>query len=432
MTASLIGFAVLLVICFLGFPLGFAMVAVGFVGFGIVRGFDPAVATVGTEILDFSMSYSFSALPLFILMGAFVYRAQLAEDMYDTANAWLGHYRGGLAMATVAACGGFAAVSGSSVATAATMAKVALPQMRRYGYADHLAAGSIAAGGTVGILIPPSIALIIYGIITESDIGKLFIAGIVPGIMTVALYIAVIRLTTAINPEIGPQGPKVDWIGRFMSLGRIWGIVLLFLFILGGIYIGVFTPSEAGGIGAVGALVFAIFRRKMSLSIFVQSLIEAGRTTVLVFSVAYGAIIFSNFINIAGLPDAIVEFVNALDIPPIGVMLTIMAIYILLGTVFEGIGMILLTVPIFFPIVESLGFDLIWFGIVVIMVTEISLITPPVGMNVFVLKSMLPDVSLWTIFRGIGPFFAADLMRLGLVVFFPPIALWLPSLMVRF
>jgi tripartite ATP-independent transporter DctM subunit len=431
MTASLIGFAVLLVICFLGFPLGFAMVAVGFVGFGLVRGFAPAVSTVGTEILDFSMSYSFSALPLFILMGAFVYRAQLAEDMYDTANAWLGHYRGGLAMATVAACGGFAAVSGSSVATAATMAKVALPQMRRYGYADHLAAGSIAAGGTVGILIPPSIALIIYGIITESDIGKLFIAGIVPGIMTVALYISVIRLTTAINPEIGPQGPKVDWLGRLMSLGRIWGIVLLFLFILGGIYIGVFTPSEAGGIGAVGALAFAIFRRKMSWPVFVQSLIEAGRTTVLVFSVAYGAIIFSNFINIAGLPDAIVEFVNALDIPPIGVILTIMAIYIILGTVFEGIGMILLTVPIFFPIVESLGFDLIWFGIVVIMVTEISLITPPVGMNVFVLKSMLPDVSLWTIFRGIGPFFAADIVRLGLVVFFPSIALWLPSLMVR-
>ena len=429
MTASLIGFAVLLVICFLGFPLGFAMVAVGFVGFGIVRGFEPAVATVGTEILDFSMSYSFSALPLFILMGAFVYRAQLAEDMYDTANAWLGHYRGGLAMATVAACGGFAAVSGSSVATPATMAKVALPQMRRYGYADHLAAGSIAAGGTVGILIPPSIALIIYGIITESDIGKLFIAGIVPGILTVALYIAVIRLTTAVNPEIGPQGPKVDWIGRFKSLGRIWGIVLLFLFILGGIYIGVFTPSEAGGIGAVGALAFAIFRRKMSWSVFVESLIEAGRTTVLVFSVAYGAIIFSNFINIAGMPDAIVEFVNALDIPPIGVMLTIMAIYILLGTVFEGIGMILLTVPIFFPIVENLGFDLIWFGIVVIMVTEISLITPPVGMNVFVLKSMLPDVSLWTIFRGIGPFFAADLVRLGLVIFFPQIALFLPSLM---
>jgi C4-dicarboxylate transporter DctM subunit len=432
MTASLIGFAALLFICFLGFPLGFAMVAVGFVGFGLVRGFEPAVATVGTEILDFSMSYSFSALPLFILMGAFVFRAQLAEDMYDTANAWLGHYRGGLAMATVAACGGFAAVSGSSVATAATMAKVALPQMRRFGYADHLAAGSIAAGGTIGILIPPSIALIIYGILTESDIGRLFIAGIIPGILTVVLYILVIRLTTALNPEIGPRGPKVAWLGRFKSLGRIWGIVLLFLFILGGIYIGVFTPSEAGGIGAVGALAFAIFRRKMSWSIFVESLIEAGRTTVLVFSVAYGAIIFSNFINIAGMPDAIVVFVNELNVAPIGVMLTILAIYILLGTVFEGIGMIQLTVPIFFPIVENLGFDLIWFGIVVIMVTEISLITPPVGMNVFVLKSMLPDVSLWTIFRGIGPFFAADIVRLGLVVFFPPIALWLPSLMLRF
>ena len=432
MVVSLIGFGILLVICFIGFPLGWAMVLVGFFGFGFVRGFEPALATVGQLVLDFSMNYHFSTLPLFILMGAFVYRAALAEDMYDAANAWLGHMRGGLAMATVAACGGFAAVSGSSAATAATMAKVALPSMRRFKYDDRLAAGCVAAGGTIGILIPPSIALIIYGILVEEDIGKLFIAGVIPGILTVLLYIAVIRIVTMVKSDWGPPGERTSWPGRMKALGKVWGIVLLFIFILGGIYAGVFTPTEAGGIGAAGALAFAIARRKMSLIEFYRSLVEAGKTTVFVFTVAYGAIIFSNFINIAGMPDDILDFVNALNVPPMGVILAILVIYVMLGAVFEGIGMILLTVPIFFPIVQSLGFDLIWFGIVVIMVTEISLITPPVGMNVFVLKSMLPDVSLWTIFRGIGPFFCADLVRLGLVVFFPQIALWLPSVMLSF
>ena len=429
MLVSLIGFAILLLICFAGFPLGWAMVVVGFGGFAFVRGIDPALGTVGQLLLDFSMNYHFSTLPLFILMGTFVYRAALAEDMYDAAYAWLGHFRGGLAMATVAACGGFAAVSGSSAATAATMAKVALPSMRRFNYDDRLAAGSVAAGGTIGILIPPSIALIIYGILVEEDIGKLFIAGILPGILTIILYIVAIRLVTMFRSDWGPPGARTEWIERFKALGKVWGIVLLFIFILGGIYAGVFTPSEAGGIGAAGALIFAMARRKMPLDEFFKSLVEAGKTTVFVFTVAYGAIIFSNFINIAGMPDDILEFVNTLNVPPMGVIFAILVIYVLLGAVFEGIGMILLTVPIFFPVVQSLGFDLIWFGIVVIMVTEISLITPPVGMNVFVLKTMLPDVSLWTIFRGIGPFFCADLVRLALVVFFPAIALWLPSFM---
>ena len=429
MLVSLIGFAILLLICFAGFPLGWAMVVVGFGGFAFVRGIDPALGTVGQLLLDFSMNYHFSTLPLFILMGTFVYRAALAEDMYDAAYAWLGHFRGGLAMATVAACGGFAAVSGSSAATAATMAKVALPSMRRFNYDDRLAAGSVAAGGTIGILIPPSIALIIYGILVEEDIGKLFIAGILPGILTIILYIVAIRLVTMFRSDWGPPGARTEWIERFKALGKVWGIVLLFIFILGGIYAGVFTPSEAGGIGAAGALIFAMARRKLPLDEFFKSLVEAGKTTVFVFTVAYGAIIFSNFINIAGMPDDILEFVNTLNVPPMGVIFAIMVIYVLLGAVFEGIGMILLTVPIFFPVVQSLGFDLIWFGIVVIMVTEISLITPPVGMNVFVLKTMLPDVSLWTIFRGIGPFFCADLVRLALVVFFPAIALWLPSFM---
>ena len=429
MIESLAGFAILLLMVFLGFPLGFAMVAVGFVGFGLVRGWEPALETVGQLILDFAMSYSFSVLPLFVLMGAFVYRAALSEDLYDASNAWLGHHKGGLAMATVAACGGFSAVSGSSVATAATMAKVAMPSMRRYRYNENLAAGTIAAGGTMGILIPPSIALVIYGIIVEEDVGKLFIAGIVPGIITVLLYIFVIKALITFRPGLGPPGPWTSWPDRFRALKGVWGIVALFVLVLGGIYLGVFTPTEAGGIGAVGAAAFAVMRRKMGWREFFGGLVEAGQTTTMVFSVAFGAIILSNFMNISGMPVQIVDWVDSLDIPPITVILVICLIYVVLGCIFEGIGMILLTVPIFFPVVDSLGFDLIWFGIVVIMVTEISLITPPIGMNVFVLKKLLPEMSLWGIFSGIGPFFLADIVRLMLVIFIPGLALYLPSLM---
>lgn len=429
MTASFIGFAVLLGIAFLGFPLGFSMMMVGFVGFAMLRGWDPAFEMVGQQIIDLSLSYGFSVLPLFVLMGVFVYRANLSNDLYDAANAWMGHFRGGLAMATVTACAGFAAVSGSSVATAATMAKVSIPPMRRYRYADSLAAGSVAAGGTMGILIPPSAAMVIYGILTEEDIGKLFIAGIVPGIVTVLLYVAVIRIVTAVRPEMGPGGERASWSVRFRSLTKVWGILALFALVLGGIYFGIFTPSEAAGIGAMGALLFALARRCMSWLAFWQSLLEAAKTTSLIFSVAFGALILNNFINMAGLPTIVVEFVQSMDVAPIVVIVVICLIYVALGCIVEGIGMILLTVPIFFPVVQALGFDMIWFGIVVIMVTEISLITPPIGLNVFVMKTMLPDVPLTTIYKGILPFLAADIVRLALVVFIPPIALYLPNLM---
>lgn len=332
-------------------------------------------------------------------------------------------------MATVAACGGFAAVSGSSVATAATMAKVAIPSMRKYQYSDSLAAGTVAAGGTVGILIPPSAALIVYGILTEESIGELFVAGIIPGIITIALYIAVISIVTRIWPALGPAGERSSWRVRFITLGKIWGVVVLFVLILGGILFGVFTATEAGGIGAAGALAFALLRRKMSWKIFAESLVEAAETTATVFTVAFGALILNNFVTIAGLPDAIVEFIRSLDLAPIVVILIVLGIYIILGTIIEGLAMIFLTVPIFVPVVESLGFNLIWFGIVMVMVVEISLITPPIGLNVFVMKSMLPDVELVAIFKGIAPFFAADIVRLLLVVFLPWLALYLPRLL---
>ena len=428
MTESLVGIGVLLVILFLGAPLGFSMMIVGFAGFGLIRGWEPALEMAGQQILDLALGYSFSVLPLFILMGVFVARAALSDDLYEASNKWLGHFRGGLAMATVAACGGFAAISGSSLATAATMAKVAIPAMRKYKYADSLAAGTVAAGGTLGMLIPPSAAMIIYGVLTETDIAKLFVGGILPGIMTVVIYIGIIAAVLRIWPEIGPPGSHATWSERFRSLYKVWGVVVLFLLILGGIFFGWFTPTEAGGIGAVGALTFAVGRRKLSWAQFIASLIEAARISTTIFSVAFGALILNQFVNIAGMPDAMVKFISTFS-TPMTAMLMILGIYVVLGTVIEGLAIIFLTAPIFVPVVQALGFDLIWFGIVMIMVVEISLITPPIGLNVFVLKSMLPDVPLATIFRGIVPFFIADIVRLMIVLFVPQIVLYLPSLM---
>jgi len=431
METALLGIAILLLILFLGFPLGMSLMMVGYFGFAAVhpKGFVAANSVAGQQILDLGLNFQFSVLPLFILMGVFVARAALSDDLYETSYKWLGHFRGGLAMATVAACGGFAAVSGSSAATAATMAKVAVPSMRKFGYADSLSAGTVAAGGTMGILIPPSGALIIYGLLTEEDIAKLFVAGIIPGLITIAAYIAVIRIVTAIWPEIGPPGERTSWHERLTSLYKVWGVLFLFFLIMGGIFFGIFTSTEAGGIGAGGALIFAILRRKMSWPIFIESLIEAARTTAMIFTVAFGALILNQFVNISGLPEAVLAFISSLNATPMQVVLVIMCFYIILGMFIEGIAMIFLTVPIFVPIIHALGFDLIWWGIVLVMVVEISLITPPIGLNVFIMKSMLPDVPLSSIFRGIAPFFCADIVRLATVVFFPPVALWLPTLM---
>jgi C4-dicarboxylate transporter, DctM subunit len=405
------------------------MMAVGFGGLVFLTGMEPALNVVGFEIIDIGTNYGFVVLPLFVLMGVFVARAKLSDDLYETSNAWLGHFKGGLAIATVAACGGFAAVSGSSAATAATMAKVAIPSMRRYGYADTLAAGTVAAGGTIGILIPPSAAMIIYGILTESDIGALFIGGILPGLLTITLYCLVIMVVVRIWPESGPPGERSDWSTRFKSLYKVWGVLVLFFLVLGGIFIGAYTPSEAGAIGAVGALAFAIGRRKMSFEAFYKSLIEAGYITTQIFTVAFGALVLNHFINLSGMPEAIINFIQALEVAPITVVFIILGIYVILGMFTDGFSMIFISVPIFVPIVEALGFDLVWWGIVTVMAVEISLITPPVGLNVFVLKTMLPDVPLTSIFKGIGPFFIADLIRLSIILFFPIVVLWLPAIM---
>ncbi len=439
MEAGLIGFAILLGLAFAGIHLGVAMFLTGFLGFAYIRGLDASASLAGTLIFDASMSYGFALLPLFLLMGNLVYRSKLSEDLYDTANAWMGHRPGGLAKATVAACGGFAAVCGSSIVTTTTMASVAMPSMRRYKYDDGLSTGAIAAGGTLGILIPPSVLLVFYGILTNSDIGKLFIAGIVPGLISIFTYFVVIDVMTRLKPELGPRGERVVLAERFRSLKKVWGVVVLFLFVLGGIYVGFVTPVEAGAIGAIGALLFALGRRLLTFAAFQESLLQSVRTSAMLFFVIFGAQLFSAFINAADLPGQTLTWIGSLDMSAMGVMTIILLFYIAFGCVFSAFALVLLTVPVFFPLVAGLGLDvlfgtspeniLIWFGIVIVVVAEIGQITPPIGMNVFVLKSMLPDVSLSTIFKGIMPFFGADLVRLALIVLFPSTVLFLPDYM---
>lgn len=429
MTISLIGIAALCALGFLSFPLGFTMVMVGFIGFGVARAWQPALETVGQTVLDLSMSSEFAALPLFILMGAFVHRSKISDDIYVAAHAWLCHLRGGLAMATVLACGGLAALTGSSLATTAMMARVAMPPMRRYGYANSLAAGAIASGGTLGMLLPPSTSLLIYGILTNQHIGKLFIAGILPGVGLILLFMAAIGIVTRLRPDIARVAPPSNWRERWAATAKVWPVLALFFGILGGIYFGVFTPSESGGIGATGALAFALYRRALDWDRFIGALVEAGRTTAMLFTVGFGALIINNFVTVAGMTNELVAWVRALEVAPVVVILALTAIYLALGTVFDGVALMLLTVPVFFPVVAALGYDLIWFGIYVVIMAEISVISPPVGMNVFVVRTMYPDIGLWEVFNGTWPFFFAAMVLAALVIAFPQAVLWLPGYM---
>ena len=429
MTASLIGFAVMVLMMAAGIPIAVCMGAVGVVGFGLLVGWAPALAMTGQIVVDNMLNYSFSLLPLFILMGNLIAQSRLSQDLYSAAYAFLGHYRGGLAHATILACGGFSAVSGSSMATAATMGKVALPQMRRYGYADGLAVASVAAGGTLGILIPPSVILIIYGFLTNTDIAQLFMAGVLPGLLGILLYSMAVTYVTLVNPKAGPRGERTAWPQRLRALVNVWAIVVLFVLILGGIYSGLFTPNEAAGIGAAGAFLFALGRRTLTWQRFLHIVVDTVRTTSMMFFLLFGALLFSNFLSVAGGATALEQWIGGLGVSPLAVMIIIVCIYLVLGTMLESLSMILLTVPLLLPVVSGLGIDLVWFGIVVVIATEVGLISPPVGLNIFVLKATFPDISTGQAFRGVLPFFVFDLVRIGLVLAFPAIALFLPALM---
>lgn len=442
MSIILSGFAILLLlIIVVRMPIAFAMGIVGFFGFAFLNGLELSnisdfrwtgpLSMASNRIIETARDYSLSIIPLFILMGNLVTRSGLSSELYQASYSFLGHRKGGLAMATIVACGGFSAICGSSLATSATMAKVAMPPMRKFGYSDSLASASIAAGGTLGILIPPSIILVIYGLLTGTSIRELFAAGFIPGALGILLYLGAVRYTVWRNPKEGPAGEKTSIAGRIQALKNVWGVLLLFTIVMGGIYLGVFTPTEAAGIGAGGAFIIALLRGTLTISTLFDTLAETARTSSMLFAVVIGALIFSDFINRAKLPDLLLQLVASLDVAPLVIILAIMGIYILLGMIFESLSMMLLTIPVFFPVVASLGYDLVWFGILVVVVTEISLITPPVGMNVFVLSAVLKDIKTGTIFKGVTPFWMADIVRLVLIIFIPSIALILPEILYR-
>lgn len=433
MITALIGFAVMLLGFFMGVPLGIVLFTVGFFGFALIHpaGLSAAMVMAGQQVLSITLDFQFSVLPLFILTGSFVNHAALSDDLYEAAHRWLGHFRGGLAMATIAACAGFASICHSSIATAATMARVAVPSMRRYRYTDWLSTGTVAAGGALGMLVPPSGALIVYGLLTEQDIAKLFIAAIGPVLASIAVYFVVIRTVTFIKPQAGPPAERASWRDRWAGLYKVWGVLTLFLVVMGGITFGVFTATEAGGIGAAGALFLAILRRKMTWAIFYDSLVDAATTTAMVFTVILGALVLNQFVNISGMSEAVLAFIQQLNATPMEIILVIIAFYVVLGMFIEGFALIFLTVPIFVPIVAALGFDLVWWGIVLVIVVEMSVLHPPLGLNIFVLKSLLPDVPLKQIYWGVIPFWAGDFLRLGVVLAFPALVLYLPHLLLR-
>ncbi|RWR32456.1 TRAP transporter large permease [Sinirhodobacter populi] len=418
-------------IAFTRVPLGLAMMFVGTAGIATVhpRGFGAALAISEQQVMKLALNYQFSVLPLFILMGVFIVKAGLADEMFEAARHWLGRFRGGLGMATIVACGGFSAMCASSSASTATMAKISLPELEKAGYDKGFAAGSIAAGGTMGVLIPPSGALIIYALLTQQSVSALFVAGILPGLVQVLIYIGVMMAIAALKPDWVPVGTRYGRAERWSALGKIWGLLVLFALIMGGLTRGWFTATEAGGIGAGGAFLFLILRRKLTWKVFVDSIVEAAKISTMIFIVAAGALVLNQFINLSGISGNTIRFIQSLDLSPMMIVICFVVFYVVLGCLMDGFAMIFLTVPIIAPIIQGLGFDLVWWGIVTVLVVEISLITPPVGLNVFILKAMLPSLPVQQIFKGIAPYVAADVLRLALLLGFPALALWLPSMM---
>jgi len=424
---AIMGFVSLFVLILLRVPIGMAMGLVGVAGFGYLASGNAALKIVGHTTMRTVTDFNFAVIPLFLLMGAFATTSGMSRELFRSANTFVGHLRGGLGIATIAACGGFAAICGSSVATAATFSRVAYPEMIRHDYPKSFATGVIAAGGTLGIMIPPSTVLAVYGLITEQDVGKLFVAGIIPGIIALLMYMATISIIGRLRPGFLPAGERASWRERITSLRDIWATVLLFAFVIGGIYGGMFTATEAAGMGAGGAFLIGILRRKLSGQDILRSLLESTRTTAAVFTILIGAMLFGYFLTITQTPQKVTEFLTGLGLGPYGILTLILIMYLVLGCLMDALAMIILTVPIVFPVIKQLGFDPIWFGVVIVMTVELGLIHPPVGMNIFVIKSVIDDVKISTIFYGVLPFILTDILRLILLVAFPIIALWLPS-----
>jgi tripartite ATP-independent transporter DctM subunit len=426
---AVIGFLVLFILMLLRVPVGMAMGLVGVTGFAYIAGPGPALKLIGQSSMRTVTDYTFGVIPMFMLMGAFVSVSGVSKELFRAANAFIGHMRGGLGVATVLACGGFAAICGSSVATAATFSSVAYPEMRRFGYPQSFSTGVIAAGGTLGAMLPPSTVLAVYAILTQQDIGKLFMAGIVPGLLAMLLYVFTIMIIVRVRPDWLPRGDKKSWPDRFRGLKDVWAPLVLFIFVIGGLYGGFFTPTEAGGVGASGAFLLGVLRGKLDRVAIRSALLSATRTSAAVFTVLIGALLFGYFLTITQVPQKLMEMLTGMGVGRYGILAMIMVMYLVLGCLMDAMAMIILTVPIIFPVIVQLGFDPIWFGVIIVMTVELGLIHPPVGMNVFVIKSVVKDVSFTTIFKGVIPFVVTDLIRLVILICFPIIALWLPSKM---
>jgi tripartite ATP-independent transporter DctM subunit len=420
---GLIGIVVMVVLLALRMPIGIAMLLVGVVGFAVLNGVQPALSVLGSYPYSYSAVYELAVIPLFVLMGNAAAASGMSRDLYAAAYAWVGHWRGGLASATVLACAGFAAVSGSSVASAVTMGKVCLPEMRRYKYDPRLATGTVAAGGTLGILIPPSTAFVVYAILTEESIGRLLLAGFLPGLMLTALFVVTIAVWTRARPELGPPGPVAAWSERLETLGKAGPIVV--------IYLGVFTPEEAAAVGAFLALAYAAWRKSLTWEVLSTTLLDTVKTTAFVFLILIGALVFGPFLALSGLPSKLAATLVGLEVPRLVILMILVAVYIILGMFLEGFSILVLTLPIVIPIIKALNYDLIWFGVLMVILLEMGLISPPVGINVFVVKGLVPDVPMGQIFIGILPFWLAMGVGIILLIAFPEIALIIPESMIR-
>ena len=428
---GLIGIGVLLLLMALRMPIGIAMLLVGIVGFAVLNGPQAALAALGNYPYQYAAVYDFAVIPLFVLMGNLGSVSGMARDLYAAAYSWIGHVRGGLAHATILACAGFAAVSGSSVASAVTMGKVCLPEMRRYNYSHRLATGVVATGGTLGILIPPSTAFVIYGLLTEQSIGKLLLAGILPGILLTVLFMTTVSVWMRFRPQYGPAGPRASRQERQQSLFNASPMIVIVLVSIGGIYVGIFTPSEAAAVGAALAFGYALWRRSLGNGNLSKILVETVNTTALVFLILIGALVFGPFLALSGLPEKIAQSLAGLDVPRVVILIMILSVYIILGTWMEGFSMLVLTLPIVFPIIKALGYDPIWFGVVMVIVLEMGLIDPPVGINVFIVKGLVPDVPISEIFYGVLPFWFTMMVCVAILIAFPEIALFIPNTMIR-
>jgi len=424
---GIVGIVVLLLLFLFRVPVAFAMALVGLVGFAYLSTPGAALSLLARDIFEQFTSYPLSAIPMFILMGSFAFAAGISRRLYDTAYNWVGQYRGGLTMATVLGCSGFAAICGSSTATAATMGKIALPEMKRYNYDDTLATGTVAAAGTLGVLIPPSTILIVYGYFTFESIGKLFVAGIFPGILLSLFFVLTVFLICLRNPALGPPGAPTSWRKKAGALTGVIEAIVLFGLVIGGLFLGWFSPTKAGAIGAAGALVISLARRELNWRTFLEAAKDGLRTSCMVLFIIAGAIIFGHFMAVSRIPFALADWLGGLPLPTMGIIGVIVFIFFIGGFFMDAMALIVLLIPILYPVLVNLGVDLIWFGVIVVLVGEMGVITPPVGVNVFVIKGIAPDIPLETIFKGIFPFLGALIICTIILMAFPQIATFLPS-----